>query len=142
VKPSAAFGHSCYRWRHKPCAFGWVQGSKSEHGIGQLEAVWGTDWEGKACFSTVHPTSKPTRLFEIPMEQHTRPGDVVLDCFSGFGSQIIAGEKLRRRVGAIEATARLPGRHDRAGEGDGQGGGTRRHRAQLCRPQDEPRVGR
>ena len=23
VKPSAVFGHSYYRWRHEPCAFGW-----------------------------------------------------------------------------------------------------------------------
>jgi DNA modification methylase len=102
VKPSAVFGHSYYRWRHEPCAFGWVQGSKPEHEIGQLDTVWKADWDGNARFSTFHPTSKPTRLFEIPMEQHTGPGDVMLECFSGSGSQIIAGEKLRHRVCAIE----------------------------------------
>ena len=104
VKPSAVFGHSYYRWRHEPCAFGWVKGDKPQHGIGQLDTVWEADWDGKARFSTFHPTSKPTRLFEIPMEQHTRPGGVVLEPFSGSGSQIIAGEKLHRRVRAIEIT--------------------------------------
>ena len=36
------------------------------------------------------------------MEQHTRPGDVVLEPFSGSGSQLIAAEKLRRSCRAIE----------------------------------------
>jgi hypothetical protein len=61
VKPSAVFGHSYYRWRHEPCAFGWRQGSKPQHGVGQLDTVWEADWEGKARFSCFHPTSKPTR---------------------------------------------------------------------------------
>ena len=49
-----------------------------------------------------HPTQKPTRLFEIPMEQHTKPGAIVLEPFSGSGSQICAAEKLRRKCRAIE----------------------------------------
>jgi DNA modification methylase len=104
VKPSAVFGHSYYRWRHEPCAFGWVQGSKPEHGVGQLDTVWEADWDGKARFTGFHPTSKPTRLFEIPLEQHTKPGDITLELFSGSGSQIIAAEKLRRRCFAMEIT--------------------------------------
>jgi len=102
VKPSAVFGHSYYRWRHEPCAFGWKKGDKPRHGVGQLDTVWEADWDGKARFSTFHPTSKPTKLFEIPIEQHTPPGAVCLEPFSGSGSQIIAAEKLRRRCFAME----------------------------------------
>jgi DNA modification methylase len=102
VKPTAVFGHSYYRWRHEPCAFGWKQGDKPQHGIGQLDTVWEADWDGKARISTFHPTSKPTRLFEIPIEQHTQVGDIVLEPFCGSGSQIIAAEKLRRRARAME----------------------------------------
>jgi DNA modification methylase len=102
VKPSATFGHAYYRWRHEPCAFGWKRGHKPQHGFGSLETVWEADWDGKAKFTTFHPTSKPTRLFEIPMEQHTVPGAVVLEPFNGSGSQIIAAEKLGRRCCAIE----------------------------------------
>ncbi|MEQ1735231.1 MAG: DNA methyltransferase [Rhodoglobus sp.] len=102
VKPSAVFGHSYYRWRHEPCAFGWRQGSKPQHGVGQLDTVWEADWDGKARVTTFHPTSKPTRLFEIPIEQHTRALDVVLEPFNGSGSQIIAAEKLARRCYAME----------------------------------------
>ena len=61
------------------------------------------DWEGKSrCGDFDHPTVKPTRLFEIPMEQHTRQREVVLEPFSGSGSQIIAAEKLARRCRALE----------------------------------------
>ena len=102
VKPAATFGHCYYRWKHEPCAFGWRRGSKPEHGVGQLETVWEADWDGKARIASFHPTSKPTRLFEIPIEQHTRPGQVVLEPFCGSGSQIIAAEKLGRRCFAIE----------------------------------------
>ena len=102
VKPCATFGHGYYRWKHEPCAFGWKRGNKPDHGFGQMETVWEADWEGKARITTFHPTSKPTRLFEIPMEQHTRKGDVVLEPFSGSGSQLIAAEKLGRRCRAIE----------------------------------------
>ena len=101
-KPSATFGHSYYRWKHEPCAFGWRQGHKPAHGFGQLESVWEADWDGKARIASFHPTSKPTRLFEIPIEVHTKPGDVVLEPFSGSGSQLIAAEKLHRRCRAME----------------------------------------
>ena len=102
VKPTATFGHSFYRWKHEPCAFGWRRGHKPRHGVGRLETVWEVDWEGKARITTFHPTSKPVRLFEIPLEQHTRPGSVILEPFSGSGSQILAAEKLARRCLAME----------------------------------------
>jgi DNA modification methylase len=102
VKPSATFGHSYYRWRHEPCAFGWRRGYKPKHGYGTLDTVWEVDWDGKARITTFHPTSKPPRLFEIPMESHTRPGAVVLEPFAGSGSQLIAAERLRRRARAVE----------------------------------------
>ncbi|MCC7171377.1 MAG: DNA modification methylase [Planctomycetes bacterium] len=101
-KPCATFGHSYYRWKHEPCAFGWRRGHKPEHGTAQLETVWMADWDGKARITTFHPTSKPTRLFEIPMEQHTARGALVLEPFNGSGSQLIAAEKLGRRCRAIE----------------------------------------
>jgi DNA modification methylase len=102
VKPSATFGHSYYRWKHEPCAFGWRRGNKPKHGFGQLDSVWEIDWEGKARTTTFHPTSKPTRLFEIPIEVHTKPGSVVLEPFGGSGSQVIAAEKLGRRARVLE----------------------------------------
>ena len=49
VKPCAVFGHSYFRWRHEPCAFGWRQGSKPQHGVAQLDTVWECDWEPEPC---------------------------------------------------------------------------------------------
>jgi DNA modification methylase len=102
VKPTATFGHSYYRWRHEPCAFGWKRGHKPSHGYGDMETVWDCDWEGRARITGEHPTIKPLRLFEIPMEQHTKPGAIVLEPFSGSGSQLLAAEKLGRRCRAVE----------------------------------------
>jgi DNA modification methylase len=103
VKPTATFGHCYYRWRHEPCAFGWKRGHKPAHGVGKLETVWEVDWEGKSrVVGNEHPTQKPLRLFETPMIQHTRPGAVLLEPFSGSGSQILAAERLGRRCRAME----------------------------------------
>ena len=104
VKPTATFGHSYYRWQHEPCAFGWRAGTSPTHGFGQLDSVWEVRLgrARRASSATSIQPQKPTRLFEIPMEQHTKPGAIVLEPFSGSGIQIIAAEKLGRRCRAIE----------------------------------------
>lgn len=103
VKPTATFGHCYYRWRHEPCAFGWKRGHKPTHGYGDLDTVWECDWEGKSrVVGNEHPTQKALRLFEIPMEQHTHKGAIVLEPFSGSGTQILAAERLGRRCRAVE----------------------------------------
>lgn len=103
VKPAATFGHSVYRWRHEPCAMGWRQGSPPAARRAHYDTVWECDWDGIARPDGIeHPTSKPTRLFEIPMEVHTAAGAIVLEPFSGSGSQLVAAERLRRRCRAIE----------------------------------------
>lgn len=103
AKPVATFGHSYYRWRHEPCAFGWRKGHKPAHGMGKLDSIWEADWEGKSrVVGNEHPTQKPLRLFEIPLEQHTQPGAIVLEPFSGSGSQLLAAERLGRKCRALE----------------------------------------
>ena len=65
--------------------------------------LWELDWEGKKRNSGLeHPTVKPTEVFAIPMRVHTTPGDICYEPFCGSGSQIIAGERLNRRVFAME----------------------------------------
>lgn len=103
-KPTSTFTYSFYRWQHEPCLFGWKRGNKPPHLLENgLSSVWEVDWDGKKrIVGNEHPTEKPTRLFEIPMEQHTKPGAVVFEPFSGSGSQLIAAEKLRRKCRAME----------------------------------------
>lgn len=125
VKPCGTLTYSFYLWRHEPCLLMWVKGQKPEYKpkdkavgsvwpVGFMRSgdpttpeyytdVWELDWEGKKRNSNLkHPTVKPTEVFAIPMRVHTTPGDVCFEPFSGSGSQIIAGERLNRRVFAME----------------------------------------
>lgn len=125
VKPCAVLTYSFYMWRHEPCLLMWVKGKKPKYKpkdksigtvwpVGYLKSgdpaspeyytdIWELDWEGKKRNPGIeHPTVKPTEVFAIPMRVHTAPGDICYEPFSGSGSQIIAGERLNRRVFAME----------------------------------------
>jgi DNA modification methylase len=45
---------------------------------------------------------KPVELMERSIRNSSRPGDVVLDCFGGSGSTLIAAEKAGRRCFMME----------------------------------------
>jgi hypothetical protein len=38
----------------------------------------------------IHPTQKPVQVSEIPIANHTKPGEAVIDPFLGSGSTLIA----------------------------------------------------
>lgn len=44
-----------------------------------------------------HPTAKPPELAAHFIKLHTRPGEIVLDCFSGGGSTLVAAQNTHRR---------------------------------------------
>ena len=50
----------------------------------------------------LHPTQKPSRVVEIPIEVHTDPGDYVVDPFAGSGATAFAARKLGRRFVVVE----------------------------------------
>jgi len=50
----------------------------------------------------LHPTQKPQRVIEVPIEVHTRPGECVIDLFAGAGTTAFAARKLGRRFAVIE----------------------------------------
>tara|TARA_R100000808_G_C2152013_1_gene161277 strand:- start:3501 stop:4241 length:741 start_codon:yes stop_codon:yes gene_type:complete len=49
-----------------------------------------------------HSTQKPIALLERIIKAHTQPGDVVLDCFSGAGSTMIACKNTNRSFKGCE----------------------------------------
>jgi DNA modification methylase len=49
-----------------------------------------------------HSTMKPPELYEKAIRRCTKMNNIILDSFSGSGSTIMAGEKLQRRVFAVE----------------------------------------
>jgi DNA modification methylase len=46
---------------------------------------------------TVHPCPKPTEEMTFLLEALTKPGQVVLDCFCGLGSTLVAAQQLGRQ---------------------------------------------
>lgn len=132
VKPAILMTYAYFPWRHEPCLFGWRKGQKphlnsaakwSDKNTQNNSTVWKVDllrsgdpmdpayysdiWEvdfdgKKRNNGKLHPTAKPTELFAIPMRIHTQPGDICYEPFSGSGSQLIAGERVNRRVFAME----------------------------------------
>lgn len=126
VKPCTVPGFSVYDFQNEPCLLGWKEGFRPDYlgerkGVSNIwradfdktaetkpedyfSDVWDVDFEGKKRQSSKsgHPTSKPVRLFEIPMAVHTRVGDLCYEPFCGSGSQIIAGEKMGRVVYGME----------------------------------------
>ncbi len=102
VKDRPILTRSHYMWQHEPCFYGWVRPHKPPRTAEDYPStVW--HFPTQAAFErTEHPTEKPLALFEIPMKQHTRPGELCYEPFSGSGTQIVAAENLGRQVRAIE----------------------------------------
>lgn len=50
----------------------------------------------------MHPTVKPVALVADAIRDCSRRGEVVLDCFAGSGTTLIAAEKTGRRARIIE----------------------------------------
>ncbi len=89
VKSRPVLTYSTYLWQHEPCLFGWIKGEAPRNFRAQVgEAADGfptTVWEipSSEVESDAHPTSKPCKLFALPMEMHTEPGDLCYEPFSG-----------------------------------------------------------
>lgn len=107
VKNRPVFSRARYAWQHEPCFFGWMRGHMPpETSEPMRSTVWEIDTLAKGPDRPDHPTPKPLEVFESPMRQHTRPGEVCYEPFCGSGTQIIAAERLGRRCFAIEISPR------------------------------------
>lgn len=62
--------------------------------IWMVKRLNGTDYQ--------HPTEKPPMLHEKALRRCTKPGDIVLDCFGGSGSLLVACEQLKRSAYLVE----------------------------------------
>jgi DNA modification methylase len=66
----------------------------------RIGSVWSFNKDGASTYS--HPTQKPVALAAEGIEKTTRDGALVLDCFLGSGTTIIAAEQLGRRCYGLE----------------------------------------
>jgi DNA modification methylase len=108
VKTRPVLTYSMYLWQHEPCLFGWIKGEKPKSyraEVGKLAGEFPTTvWAvpSSEIETDAHPTSKPCKLFALPMEMHTEPGDICYEPFSGSGSQLVAAQQMGRRCYAME----------------------------------------
>ena len=95
-KQSIGLGNSHYRPQHEfifYCGGQW-------HGDKSQSDVW--SMSRGATGKYVHPTQKPVELVERALNNSSKTGDIVIDCFGGSGSTFIACEKTGRHARLME----------------------------------------
>jgi DNA modification methylase len=100
AKHMFTMGGSDYQRQYEPILYGWKQGN---------DHYWcGARDQGNVLFvkkpskNTLHPTMKPVELIERALKNSSKSHDIVLDCFGGSGSTLIACEKLGRQCRMVE----------------------------------------
>jgi len=108
VKDHFTLSRQCYHWKHEPCHFAVRKGCTIPwNGDRTQTTVWEAQspnqpWGRKDEIQTEHPTQKPVLLFEIPIKNHLKEGEVVYDPFLGSGTTLIAAQQLGRVCYGIE----------------------------------------
>ena len=88
-----------YMYKHETILYGWYKKHKF-YGKGKFtKSVWDIP---KPLKSKLHPTMKPVELIENAILNSTLRDQVVLDCFAGSGSTLIACERTQRKARLIE----------------------------------------
>jgi DNA modification methylase len=95
-KRSIGLGNSHYRPQHEfifYCGEQWY-GNKAQSDVWELSRGDTSKY--------VHPTQKPVQLIEKAIKNSSKSGDVIIDCFGGSGSTLIACEKTNRKCNMME----------------------------------------
>lgn len=100
IKENFQFGRADYHWQHEPCLYGW---RKSHTFLGERNQS--TVWQIHRETDHQHPTTKPVALWRVPIRNHLKPGEIVLDLFLGSGTAIIAAEQGDVRGFGMELSA-------------------------------------
>ncbi len=68
----------------------------------KVQDIW--DFKDKGVNTSLYPTEKNEDLLEFIINNSSRKGDLVLDCFAGSGTTLYASEKLGRRWIGIDSS--------------------------------------
>jgi DNA modification methylase len=100
AKNTFTLGRADYQRQYEPILYGWKQGV-DHYWCGDRDQadVW---FYNKPRVNDLHPTMKPVELAERAIKNSSKTRDVVLDCFGGSGTTLIACEKTNRRARLIE----------------------------------------
>lgn len=94
-----SMGRLDYDYAHEPILFTWGKKHKKIMGGSMRTSVWEVN-KPKAC--DLHPTMKPVELYINAYLNNSEEGDYAYEPFSGSGTALLAGEKTKRKVIAIE----------------------------------------
>ena len=100
AKNTFTLGRADYQRQYEPILYGWKQGI--DHfwcGARNQGDVW---FVNKPRVNDLHPTMKPVELVERAVQNSSKSRDIVLDCFGGSGTTLIACEKSGRQARLIE----------------------------------------
>ena len=101
LKESAAITYADYAFQTEQCLYGWLTGAAHYWAGPAVESnVWQIKRDPTKTY--VHPTQKPIALAQRAIRNSSQRGDLVLDCFLGSGSTLIAAESLERRGYGLE----------------------------------------
>lgn len=104
AKSSFTIGRSDYQRQYEPILYGWKEGNKHFWcGARNQGDVW---FVNKPVSNDLHPTMKPVELVQRAVENSSKSRDIVLDCFGGSGSTLIACEKTGRFARLVELDPR------------------------------------
>lgn len=100
VKHTFALGRSDYHWRHESIFYGWKPGA-AHYFVDdrKQDTVWEFD---KPHRNADHPTMKPVELVQRAVRNSSKAGQLVVDCFGGSGTTLIAAAKEGRRAFLVE----------------------------------------
>lgn len=100
AKNTFTLGRADYQRQYEPILYGWKQGN--DHfwcGARDQGDVW---FVNKPVKNDLHPTMKPVELVERAIQNSSKSRDIILDCFGGSGTTLIAAEKTGRQARLIE----------------------------------------
>jgi len=105
-KSSPSFGYGDYQFQHEPCFYGWKQGSRPPfYGERNQTTVWDVP-DDTAHQNRSHPNMKPVALYETPIQNHTRQGDLVFDPFACSGTCLLGCMKTGRKARIMDIEPR------------------------------------
>lgn len=94
VKDQMVFGRCDYHYKHEPILYGWKR-EESHEWFGDRKQTSVLEF-ARPKSSELHPTMKPIELLESLLNNHSGPGQKILDTFGGSGSTMIACHKTGR----------------------------------------------
>jgi site-specific DNA-methyltransferase (adenine-specific) len=100
VKNTMVMGRQDYQWKHEPCLYGWFAGG-SHNWYSDRKQTTVIEWD-KPQRNGEHPTMKPIGLFAYQIQNSSKAGDIVIDCFGGSGTTMVACEQTNRQARIVE----------------------------------------